>query len=490
MDPKAQPKVKAAVQQIRQVAAAGPFQPDWDSLKQVQTPDWYQDGKFGIFIHWGPYCVPAFGNEWYPRNMYQPTETAYVYHRAVYGPQDQFGYKDFIPLFKAERFDAAAWADLFSQAGAKFVVPVAEHHDGFPMYDCSYSRWTAAKMGPNRDVVSELAQAVRQRGLTFGVSSHRAEHWWFMNGGNLFPSDVQDPAYADFYGPAQPMTGGQDQHDSQPRPSQDYLDDWLARTCELVDKYQPQLVWFDWWIEQKVFAPYLQTFASYYYNRGAQWGRGVAINYKHVAFAEGSAVLDIERGQLGNIRPWFWQNDTSVSKNSWGHISHHNYKNAVSIVHDLMDVISKNGALLMNIGPRADGTIPEEEQALLSEVGRWLKINGEAVYHTRPWIKYGEGPTEVAEGQFTDTRRQTFTAADFRFTTRGRTLYATCLGWPGSGGTAAIRSLALGQGGEAIRAVELLGYGPLEWTLDWDGLKIRLPDQAPSPYAVVFKISI
>lgn len=255
MDPKAQPKVKAAVQQIRQVAAAGPFQPDWDSLKQVQTPDWYQDGKFGIFIHWGPYCVPAFGNEWYPRNMYQPTETAYVYHRAVYGPQDQFGYKDFIPLFKAERFDAAAWADLFSQAGAKFVVPVAEHHDGFPMYDCSYSRWTAAKMGPNRDVVSELAQAVRQRGLTFGVSSHRAEHWWFMNGGNLFPSDVQDPAYADFYGPAQPMTGGQDQHDSQPRPSQDYLDDWLARTCELVDKYQPQLVWFDWWIEQKVFAP-------------------------------------------------------------------------------------------------------------------------------------------------------------------------------------------------------------------------------------------
>jgi alpha-L-fucosidase len=422
--------------------------------------------------------------------MYLPTETAYAYHRAVYGPQDRFGYKDFIPQFKAEKFDAAAWVDLFKQAGARFVVPVAEHHDGFPMYDCSYTRWSAAKMGPKRDIVAELAAATRAAGLVFGVSSHRAEHWWFMNGGKTFPSDVQDPAYADFYGPAEELEGGHHNPDSQPRPSEAYLNDWLARTCELVDKYQPQLVWFDWWIEQKCFAPYLQTFASYYYNRGAQWNKGVAINYKYKAYEEGTAVLDIERGQLKDIRPLFWQNDTSVSKNSWGYISHHDYKNAGDIVRDLVDVVSKNGALLLNIGPKADGTIAEEEQAMLLEIGRWLAVNGEAVYCTRPWKQYGEGPTEVPEGSFTDTHRQAFTPADFRFTTRPGAIYATCLAWPGAGSVAVIRALAAGQGGEAVKAVELLGYGQVAWRCTADGLKIDLPDQPPSPHAVVFKLHL
>ena len=491
MDPNAQPRVKAAVEQIRQVAAAGPFQPEWDSLKQYRIPQWYQDGKFGIFLHWGLYCVPAFGNEWYPRNMYRKTSVEYAHHRAVYGPQDQFGYKDFIPQFKAEAFDAAEWAALFHQAGAKFVVPVAEHHDGFPMYDCSYSRWTAAQMGPRRDIVGELGVAVRKLGLTLGVSSHRAEHWWFMNSGREFPSDVQDPAYADFYGPAETRTPDHNHiMDVRPRPSQAYLDDWLARTCELVDKYQPQLVWFDWWIEQPVFEPYLRAFAAYYYNRAAQWGKGVAINYKFSSFAEGSAVLDIERGQLKDIRPLLWQNDTSVSKNSWGYISHHDYKQPVSIIHDLVDVVSKNGALLLNIGPKADGTFPAEEQAMLRQIGAWLSINGEAVYGTRPWQKFGEGPTEVKEGHFTDTARQAFTAQDFRFTTRGRTLYATCLGWPGAGGQAKITSLAAGRGGELVKSVELLGYGPVEWELGWDSLNINLPDRAPDPSAVVFKLEI
>ncbi len=488
MDPKAQPLVKKAVNQIRRVAAGGPFQPNWDSLKSFSAPFWYQDGKFGIFIHWGLYCVPAFGNEWYPRNMYLPTQTAFAYHRAVYGPQDQFGYKNFIPQFKAEHFDATAWADLFQRAGARFVVPVAEHHDGFPMYDCSYSRWTAAKMGPGRDIVGELANALRKRGLVFGVSSHRAEHWWFMNGGMGFPSDVQDPAYADFYGPAQPLPGGHHELDSQPRPTPGYLDDWLARTCELVDKYQPQLVWFDWWIEQKCFAPYLKTFAAYYYNRGVQWNKGVAINYKHLAFPEGTAVLDIERGQLKDIRPTLWQNDTSVSKNSWGHISHQDYKNSRDIVHDLVDVVSKNGALLLNIGPRADGTIPEEEQSILLEIGRWLKVNGEAIYGTRPWVHFGEGPTEVPEGQFTDTHRQVFTADDIRFTAKDGAIYAVCLGWPGSGASITIRSLAEGVGRQTVNSVEMLGSGKLDWTAAGDGLHVRMPDQPPCDHAFVLKI--
>ena len=226
-----------------------------------------------------------------------------------------------------------------------------------------------------------------------------------MNGGRNFPSDVQDPAYADFYGPAMLHDAGQDDHalDNTPWPSAEYLEDWLARTCELVDKYQPQLVWFDWWIGHAAFEPYLQRFAAHYYNRGLEWGKGVAINYKYVAYPEGTAVLDVERGQLKDIRPQLWQNDTSVSKNSWCYVKEQDYKTAESLIHDLVDVVSKNGALLLNIGPRADGTIPEPEQEILREIGRWLAVNGEAIYGTRPWRVYGEGPTEVPEGAFTDT---------------------------------------------------------------------------------------
>ncbi len=415
---------------ITHVAQAGPFQPNWESLKAYQIPAWYEDGKFGIFLHWGLYSVPAFGSEWYPRNMYQEGSPEYQHHLATYGLPDQFGYKDFIPLMKYENYDPGEYARLFAEGGAKFVVPVAEHHDGFPMYDSALTRWNAAKMGPERDVVGELAEAVRQQGLTFGVSSHRAEHWWFFDGGRKFPSDVQDAEYDDLYGPAQPAPQNSDDVTQNP-PDPAFLEDWLQRTCELVDKYQPQLVWFDWWIHQEAFAPYLQKFAAFYYNRGAEWGKGVAINYKYHAFPEGAAVFDVERGQLSGIRAQLWQNDTSVSKNSWGYIQNHDYKTVDSLVNDLVDIVSKNGALLLNVGPKPDGTIPEPEQQMLREIGQWLKVNGEAIYGTRPWHVFGEGPTEVQEGAFTDVNRAEFTGQDIRFTTKGDTLYAIALAWPG-----------------------------------------------------------
>jgi len=468
---------------------SGRFEPNWDSLRGYRIPAWYEDGKFGIFIHWGVYAVPAFDNEWYPRNMYRQGEKAYEHHLATYGPHTEFGYKDFIPLFKAEKYDPEAWAALFAEAGAQFVVPVAEHHDGFAMYDSALSQWTAAKMGPKRDVVGDLAQAVRARGMVFGVSSHRVEHWWFMNGGRTFPSDVQDPAYADFYGPAMLHDEGQDDHalDNTPWPSAEYLEDWLARTCELVDKYQPQLVWFDWWIGHAALEPYLQRFAAYYYNRGLEWGKGVAINYKYVAYPEGTAVLDVERGQLKDIRPQLWQNDTSVSKNSWCYVQDQDYKTAESLIHDLVDVVSKNGALLLNIGPRADGTIPEPEQEILREIGRWLAANGEAIYGTRPWRVYGEGPTDVPEGAFTDTHRAAFTAEDIRFTQKDGAIYAICLARPQN--EAHVRALAAGAGAPIVRSVELLGLGEeLAWRQDEAGLHIALPAELPGQHAFTFKI--
>jgi alpha-L-fucosidase len=476
------PKVADAVKQIEIVANRGPFKPTWESLEKHQTPQWYLDAKFGIFIHWGLYSVPAFANEWYPRRMYETNSAEYKHHIETWGPQSKFGYKDFIPMFKAERFDAKHWAKLFKEAGAKYVMPVAEHHDGFPMYDCSYTRWSAAKLGPQRDIVGELGSAVRDQGLTFCVSSHRIEHWWFMNFGRQIDSDVNDPQYADFYGPAReekdPLT-------------KDYMDDWLARSCELVDKYRPQVFWFDWWIEQPAMEPYRQKFAAYYYNRAAQWKKSVAINFKMKAFPMSAAVYDIERGQLDSINPHFWQTDTSVSTNSWGYVTEQNFKTTASLVQDLADIVSKNGCLLLNIGPKPDGTIPEPEERMLLEIGQWLKVNGEAIYGTRPWKVFGEGPTKVLKGGFTDTKRQPFSSEDIRFTTKGNALYAITLVWP-SNGKVVIKSLAkrAGHADGTVTKVSLLGYrGKLVWAQTAQGLEVALPEKKLCDDASTLKIN-
>ncbi len=469
-------------QAIRQGIAKGPFTSTWESLRAYHIPSWYEDAKFGIFIHWGIYSVPAFGNEWYPRNMYQKDALEYKHHLETYGEQSKFGYKDFIPQFTAEKFDPDHWANLFRRAGAQFVVPVAEHHDGFAMYDTAFSAWKATKMGPKRDVIGELAEAVRKQWLAFGLSSHRAEHWWFFEGGMAFDSDVQDARYADFYGPAQPKTS---------QPNQEFLDDWLARSCELVDKYQPQLFWFDWWIEEPAFEPYRQKFAAYYYNRAAEWERGVAINYKFKAFPEGMAIFDVERGQLPGIRPLYWQTDTAVAKNSWGFVKDQQYKTADALIGDLIDIVSKNGALLLNIGPRPDGTIPEHEEELLLTIGRWLKVNGEAIYNTRPWTTFGEGPTRVEGGSFTDSERLPFTSRDIRFTTRGETLYAIILATPESG-MVTITSLSSGANlyTQEIAKVELLGRSEaLPFQRSVESLTIEMPADYAGKQAFVLRIT-
>jgi alpha-L-fucosidase len=468
---------------VDRVAAHGPFAPQWKSLEGFEPPAWYVDGKFGVFIHWGLYAVPAFGNEWYPRNMYKKGTPEFDHHVATFGPQRAFGYKDFIPRFTAAKYDPAYWASVFKRAGARFVVPVAEHHDGFPMYDCSFCEYSAARMGPKRDLVGDLAAAVRKEGLVFGLSSHRAEHWWFFDQGMTFDSDVKEPGVAGLYGPARPEKAS--------TPDAAYLDDWLARTAELVDRYRPQLVWFDWWIEQPVFQPYLQRFAAFYYNRGVEWGQGVAINYKNKSFPTGTAVFDVERGQLAGIRPEFWQTDTSVSKNSWGFVERQDYKQSGDIVDDLVDIVSKNGALLLNIGPRPDGTIPEPEEAMLLEIGRWLETNGEAIYGTRPWTVFGEGPTAVVEGSFNDTKRSAFTGQDMRFTTKGNTLYAIALARPGR--TLTIKALATGKGPVVARGttVTLLGHeSPLACTQTPDGLVVAVPEHLPEQPAYAFRVSL
>jgi alpha-L-fucosidase len=474
------------------VAERGPFQPNWESLGHFKTPPWYQDAKFGIFIHWGVYSVPGFGSEWYPRKMYQQGTPEFAHHVATYGPQSEFGYKDFVPLFKAEKFNAGEWAALFKEAGAKYVIPVAEHHDGFPMYDSELTDWCAKKAGPKRDVIGELADAFRKEGIVVGASSHRAEHWWFFDQGMYFDSDVRAGANASLYGPASNQRTAESQ--SEP-PDQAFLDDWLLRSCEIVDKYQPQVIYFDWWICQPVFQPYLKRFAAYYYNRGAEWGKPVAINFKEWegrSFPDGTGVFDIERGQSADIRPDFWQTCTSVSKNSWGYVAHQDYKKVGDVVDDLIDITSKNGTMLLNIGPQPDGVIPAQEQEMLRAIGGWLAVNGEAIYGTRPWKKFGEGPTQIVAGSFADVKRQPFTGEDFRFTTKGDTLYAIALAWPrpaepGARGKLVVKSLA--DGTHPVKNVVLLGYdGELSWTQSDKGLVVELPAKPPCDFAVALKI--
>ena len=461
-----------------QVQAQERYQATWESLKKYTTPDWFRDAKFGIFIHWGVYSVPAFGSEWYPRQMYQQGSDEFKHHAATYGSQDKFGYKDFIPMFKAEKFNPQQWVELFKKAGAKYVVPVAEHHDGFAMYKTALSKWNAFEMGPKRDIIGELAAEIKKQGLVFGLSSHRIEHWWFMNGGRRFQSDVLDEKYNDFYGPAR---------EESETPTAEYMNDWLLRNTELINNYQPQLFWFDWWIEQPAMDPYRKSFAASYYNKGLQWNKGVVVNYKNIAYPDGTAVLDLERGKLAGIKQMPWQTDDAIGNNSWGYAAGNTFKDARYVITNLIDIVSKNGNLLLNIGPRSDGTITDEETQTLLGTGKWLDVNGEAIYGTRPWKVFGEGPTESASGSFADQKKP-FTAQDIRFTTKGGVLYAIALGVPAA--NTLIKLLGVKSANGSIATVELLGSTEkLSWLQQADALVIKPSKNYPSENAVVYKIS-
>ncbi|MGY3052993.1 alpha-L-fucosidase [Pedobacter sp. UYEF25] len=479
------------------VSGQSHYQPNWNSLKKYTVPDWFRDAKFGIFIHWGVYAVPAYGGggifgEWYGNDMYQKGSAAYKHHIATYGTQDKFGYKDFIPMFKAEKFDADAWAKLFKKAGAKYVVPVAEHHDGFAMYDTKLSKWNSVNMGPKRDVIGELSTSIRREGMIFGLSSHRAEHWYFFHNGRDIKSDVNDPQFEDFYGPA---ASGEDSLETT-KISPVFLNDWLLRNTELVDKYKPQIFWFDWWLDNPSFKPYLKTFAAYYYNAGLAMHKGVVLNYKNTAFPDSAAVLDFERSGETQIRALPWQSDDSVGDRSWGYIEDDHYKTPQFLLDGLIDIVSKNGNLLLNIGPKADGTIPEVQQNILLEMGKWLDVNGEAIYGTRPWKIFGEGPAMAAAEekikQNADSYKvaeKEFTAEDIRFTTKGNVLYAITLKIPTK--EIIIKSLGKKLFKDKITSVKLLGNkNHIQWKQVNDALIIHSMTDYPSNYAAAFAIKI
>jgi len=475
----------------------GPFRADWATLKNYQQPQWYKDAKFGIFIHWGVYSVPASQSEWYPREMYHPDQVAsknFHEHFASKDPsqKDEKGYKDLIPLFRAEHFDATAWAQLFKDSGAQYVVPVAEHHDGFSMYDSGLSDWTVVKMGPKRDTLAELSAAIRAQGLHFGLSSHRAEHDFFFDGGRTMRSDVNDPRNASLYGPAHEWIseeGGMSNDWTYVSP--EFARDWLARDTELVEKYKPEVVYFDWWAGQPGYRQNITKFAAFYYNFAAAHGYGAVIDIKDNDLNWKAGARDFERGAQDHILPDHWQTDTSISDASWGYIEHDTFKTPEFLVHQLVDIVSKNGNLLLNFGPRSDGTIPDEVQATLREMGAWLKVNGEAIYATTPWKTFGEGPTQVKAGAFHDTETKGYTTEDFRFTAKGASVYAIGMTCP-TDGKATIHSLGWAHEGAVlpIASVGLLGStAKVTWTQGAQALEVTLPAGAACKYAYALKLT-
>ncbi len=472
------------------------YEPDWASLRKHNTPQWLRDDKFGIYTHWGIYSVPACGpnGTWYAHNIYRGGNNQAEYHEKTFGPVSEFGYKDFIPQFTAEKFDAKEWASIFKSSGARFAGPVAEHHDGFSMWDSKVNEWNAAKMGPKRNVVGELEKAFRDEGMRFMVALHHAEQWWFYPHWRS-DCDVSNPDYAGLYGPIHNLDGLDpeivqrwQEWMAQDRPTQWFLDFWRAKIDELIDGYRPDLIWFDFGINF-VLESYKKQLLADYYNKEAEWGRELAVTYKGHDLVPGTGLIDYELGRMDKLTYYDWITDTSVDdQGAWSYVPDAGFKKVSALVHNLIDNVSKNGYLLLNVGPKADGSIPDGAKKCLAGMGDWLKTNGEAVFETRPWVSYGEGPTKMeSAGMFSERHEVEYTPQDIRFTCRDNLLYATCLGWPEKKAT--IKSMKKLYPGE-IESVKLLGIDEeLTWSMTQDGLEIDVPEEKPCENAFVFKIT-
>jgi alpha-L-fucosidase len=478
---------RAAKETHADAAASKPFQPTWNSLRTVSTPQWLRDGKFGIYTHWGVYSVPAFGKNgtWYSNHVYwQPDSPERKHHEATYGPLEKFGYKDFIPMFTGAKFDADEWADLFRRAGSRFAGPVAEHHDGFSMWDTKYSEWNAVKMGPKQDVVGKLSKSIKGHGMKFVTAFHHAENWFF------FPTsdkryDSSDPRYSGLYGPI---------HEVGALPSKEFLDKWKGKIIEVVDKYDPDLIWFDFGLEM-VQESYKKDMLAYYFNKAARARKEVTATYKHHDLPPGVGVDDLELGQERELTYNDWITDSSVdNQGAWGYVRDAGFKSVDNLVDNLVDRVSKNGYLLLNVGPKPDGTIPDEAKERLLGLGKWLDINGEAIYGTTPWFMAGEGPTQLEKnGPFNENNELRYTAQDIRFTAKDNILYATALDWPGE--KILIKSLApkgrtwTGLYPSEIASISMLGNGKeLKWEMTKEGLIVETPKVKPCDYAFAFKI--
>ncbi|MCX5646029.1 MAG: alpha-L-fucosidase [Phycisphaerae bacterium] len=468
--------------------APGPFQPEFESFTQYQCPEWFRDAKLGMWAHWGPQAVPMMG-DWYARHMYVQGHPQYQHHLETYGHPSTNGYKDIIPLWKAEKWDPERLMALYKKAGARYFVSMGSHHDNFYLWNSQLHKWNAVNMGPKRDVVGDWQKAAKKNGLYFGVSEHLgASFTWFQDSHKSdktgpqagVPYDGADPKYQDLYHfPAEP--GDKAWYSNNPR----WQQQWFDRIKELVDMYHPDLLYTDGGVP---FGNEVgRSLIAHFYNADAQkHGGKPQVVYTCKQESKGMWIDDLERGVMPGIRPTPWQTDTSIG--DWYYNKNWKYRGTDWVIHMLVDIVSKNGNLLINVVQRPDGSLDPEAEQILAQMADWIAINGEAIYGTRPWLVHGEGPVRAKGGNFKEDFA--YTAKDVRFTTKGDgTLYAFVMGWP-ENGQVTIRSLAKLPGVTGkITGVTLLGSsGELKWNHETNGLTIQRPGQKPCDYAVAFKI--
>jgi alpha-L-fucosidase len=471
-------------------AATAAFEPNWESLKQYRVPEWFRDAKLGIWAHWGPQCVPETG-DWYARNLYIEDSPQYLYHVKNYGHPSKVGYKDIVKLWKAEKFDPDTLIQRYKRAGARYFTAMGVHHDNYDCWNSKHHRWNAVKIGPNKDIVGMWKKAAVKHGLRFGVTEHleRSYSWFNVNKGADkkgpfagVPYDGNDPKYQDFY-----FEPHDDNNSKYPlNPPEHWKQTWFNRIQDLLDSYQPDLLYTDGGMP---FGDYGRRMAAHFYNgnmkhHGGKLEAVYAIknvrDNLHGDYEEGTALLDLERGVVAGIRPDAWQTDTCIG--DWFYKKGMKYKTTDVVVHLLMDIVSKNGNLLLNFPLRPDGTLDAEEEQVLEGLTKWIAANGEAIYGTRPWKVHGEGPTQSGGGQFSERKAAVYTPEDFRFTAKGQTIYATCMAQPQSSVT--IKSLADAK----VQSVRMVGGGALQFKQDASGLKIDVPERRPGEYTLAFRI--
>ncbi len=475
--------VEAANAKIKTPLPPGPFAPTWESLKKhYRVPAWLDEAKFGLSIHWGLYAVPAYHNEWYEKHMYAQFR---AWHAEHFGPPDKFGYKDFISLFRAEKFDPEAWAELFKKSGARFVAPTVQHHDNFALWDSKVTPFNSMAMGPHRDLMGELAKAIRARGLKFGISNHGIENFQFINPPKDLADDLRakhadlfDPQWADFYNYA----------DRSDAACEKFLINWWDRNIELIENFQPDLLWFDNGIDQRYLDPLKLRIAAYYYNRAIAWGRDVSITTKKAAYSPTNknsqtiaSIIDFEKigsRSPSGIRTGNWQVHETIGSPAWGYTNDLKAFPPGVIIARLADTVAKNGCFFLNLSPKADGTIPQDQQDTLLAVGRWLDVNGEAIYGTHNWATFGVGGGRGEKG------------LHVRFTVKGDALYAIVIGmWPAGEVNLTPIAAPLSLEGKITRVTMLGAPDKLGFEQRADGLHIKLPAAAPCEDAFVFKIN-
>ncbi len=473
------------------------FEETWESINQVNaTPNWFQDAKFGIYTHWGPISTVFVGADpeqryggWHGKLMYQngklikgkkgkPTSN-YLHHKKKYGDPKKYGYKYIIEQFKPTAFNAKEWADLFALSGAKFAGPVAMHHDNFAMWDSKTTRWNSMNYG-GIDPSAELKKEIEANGMKYMASFHHAFTWKYFAPAHAY-GGIKEKDY-DLYTDPHAL-------DSD-TPTERFYNEWWAKLKEYIDVYQPDLIWFDWWLENMTEESRLK-FLAYYYNKGLEWKKEVAICYKESTFTEETAIKDYERGRPNQPKKNPWLTDTSPGQ--WFYRPGAKFKTPNELVDILVDIVAKNGAMLLNVPPNPDGSIPKEMVDLLTEIGGWLKVNGEAIYGTRPWTIFGEGPTRLPEGGHkVEKIKIAYTNTDIRFTKKSENvIYAIVLDKPERDLIVESFTTRIGLLNSKIEDIKLLGSDEeISWERNEKGLIINSPDSWPGNYAYAFKITL